>query len=220
MGTPPATTLFVIRHGETQWNLDERFQGHGDSPLTADGRAQADALGKRMQSMPIDEFIASDLGRAQETASIISNHTGHEVLSDHRLRERNFGVLEGLNIGEIKKQFPDVLHQIYTIGDPDFVIPEGESHRQHYLRNIDFFEELIRTAVGKRIALVVHGGVLDSLLRYILAADLQQPRSFMAANTSLSVIHYGVFYGTQRWMVETWGDVSHLNGVGFRQGIA
>jgi probable phosphoglycerate mutase len=164
--------------------------------------------------------MASDLGRAQETAGIIAGCTGHEVISDHRLRERHFGVLEGLKIQQIKERFAGVYEQLYTMDEPDYTIPGGESHREHYLRNIDFFNEIIRAKPGRCIALVVHGGVLDSLLRFILRADLRQPRCFMAANTSLSVIHHGVYYGTLRWMVETWGDVSHLDGVGFRQGIA
>ena len=77
MTTPPKTTLMVIRHGETQWNAEHRFQGHGDSPLTEAGRKQVSALGRRMEQMRFDHLISSDLGRTQETAAIIADYTGH-----------------------------------------------------------------------------------------------------------------------------------------------
>ena len=71
------TTLLAIRHGETVWNEENRFQGHGDSPLTETGRNQVAALGRRMEKIRFDALISSDLGRARETASIISDFTNH-----------------------------------------------------------------------------------------------------------------------------------------------
>ncbi|MGD9373963.1 MAG: histidine phosphatase family protein, partial [Desulfobacterales bacterium] len=109
MTTQPKTRLMVIRHGETVWNAEERFQGHGDSPLTETGRIQVTALGRRMQDFQFDALISSDLGRTQETASIIAEFTGHSVGIDSRLRERNYGVLEGLKIHDIKTRYSDVL---------------------------------------------------------------------------------------------------------------
>ena len=70
----PLTTLLAIRHGETVWNVEERFQGHEDSPLTVNGRRQVDALGRRLQGMAIDTMISSDLGRARESAAIIASY--------------------------------------------------------------------------------------------------------------------------------------------------
>ena len=104
----PATRLLVVRHGETVWNKQLRFQGHGDSHLTESGRAQARALGQRLKNIPFDELIASDLGRTKETAALIAAATGHEIQTDSRLRERNYGVLEGLTFSEIKSRYPEV----------------------------------------------------------------------------------------------------------------
>ncbi|MEX1350284.1 MAG: histidine phosphatase family protein, partial [Desulfobacterales bacterium] len=142
MPIQPNTTLLAIRHGETVWNEENRFQGHGDSPLTETGRNQVAALGRRMQKIRFDSLISSDLGRTRETASIIADFTGHSVEVDSRLRERNYGVLEGLTVPEIKARHSAVLDQLKS-DDPDYIIPEGESHRQHYQRNVAFIEELI-----------------------------------------------------------------------------
>jgi probable phosphoglycerate mutase len=212
-GAPPEarTTLFAIRHGETLWNAEGRFQGHGDSPLTETGRRQAAALGERLRGTWFDALICSDLGRAVETAAIIAGCTGHAVASDRRLRERNYGVLEGLSVDDIRSRHGQVLKQLMG-NDPDYVIPRGESHRQHYQRNVAFIEELLAERSGGRVAIIAHGGVLDSIFRLVAALPLDRPRCFIAANASLSIFAHGHFYGTARWVIETWGDVAHLNG--------
>jgi probable phosphoglycerate mutase len=212
MPTQPNTTLLVIRHGETVWNIEHRYQGHGDSPLTETGRSQVSALGRRMRGLPFDTLISSDLGRTRETAAIIADYTGHAVALDSRLRERNYGVLEGMTVPEIKAAHPKVLDRLNT-DDPDYVVPQGESHRQHYQRNIAFIEELLAQKSGAKVAVVAHGGVLESIFRYVAHMPLEQPRCFISPNASLTIITHGNFYGTSRWVIETWGDVGHLNGI-------
>jgi probable phosphoglycerate mutase len=212
MPTGSKTTLLAIRHGETVWNAEMRYQGHGDSLLTDTGRSQVKALGYRLKAVPFDELISSDLGRARETASIISDYTGHSVKVDNRLRERNYGVLEGLTVQEIGSRYSQVLAQLDT-DDPDYIIPEGESHRQHYQRNIAFIDELLSKKSGTRVAIVAHGGVLDSIFRYVAHLPLDQPRCFITTNASLTIINHGDFYGAFRWVIETWGDVAHLNDI-------
>jgi len=209
LGSSPPTTLIVIRHGETVWNQEMRFQGHGDSPLTARGRAQANALGNRLQAMRIDTLISSDLGRAWETATIIAGYTGHTIQSDPRLRERHYGVLEGLSAQEILEQHPGVYQALIT-EDPDYVIPGGETHRQHYQKNIGILDAWANTTPGTTTALVAHGGVLENFFRFVTHLDLDQPRCVLPANASLSVIQYGIFYGSPRWVIKTWGDAAHL----------
>jgi probable phosphoglycerate mutase len=203
------TTLMVVRHGETEWNAQQRFQGHEDSPLTPKGRSDARALGRRLKQMTFDRLISSDLGRARETAALIAERTGHAVVTAPLLRERNYGVMEGLTIPEIKSRYARILQTLID-GDPDAVIPQGESHRQHYERNIRFVEQFMRDYAGTTALLVVHGGVLDSLLRFVTGLPLDYPRCFTAVNASLNVFAHGEFYRTYRWVVETWGDVSHL----------
>lgn len=211
-------TILAIRHGETVLNAQKRYQGHSDSPLTETGRNQVASLGRRLASMEFDTLISSDLGRAQQTASIIAKHTGHPVKTDSRLRERNYGVLEELSVPEIKARHSGVLDRL-DANDPDYIIPDGESHRQHYDRNIAVIEELKAGEPGSKVGLVVHGGVLDSLFRYVARLPLNQPRCFITINASLTIITRGVFYGTPRWVIETWGDTAHLEGIGQRFGL-
>ena len=205
----PPITLNIVRHGETVWNHEMRFQGHGDSPLTERGRAQARAIGQRLKSMAIDTLISSDLGRTQETAALITEYTGHAVQLDPRLRERHYGVLEGLNLTEILAKHPGVYHELIA-EKPDYQIPEGETHRQHYHKNIRVIEEWADQKPGATALLVAHGGVLDNVFRYVARLDLDQPRCVLPANASLSVIQYGSFYGSTRWVIKTWGDAAHL----------
>jgi probable phosphoglycerate mutase len=80
-------------------------------------------------------------------------------------------------------------------------------------------QELLVDQPGITAALVVHGGVLDSLFRFVARLPLNQPRCFVIANTSLSRFSHGVFYGTRRWVIESWGDVSHLKPGGHREGL-
>ena len=218
MSNLPRTTILAIRHGETVWNAEERFQGHEDSPLTETGRRQVAALGRRLKGMAFDSLISSDLGRARETAAIIAGFTGHAVTTDARLRERHYGVLEGLNLPEIKASYAEVLTR-FNADDPDYAIPGGESHRMHYERNLAWIEDILANQSGTTIAIVVHGGVLDSLFRYVAQLPLTQPRCYVTTNASLSVFEYGNFYGTKRWVIRTWGDAGHLDSIGHHPGL-
>jgi 2,3-bisphosphoglycerate-dependent phosphoglycerate mutase len=218
MPTPPTTTLMIIRHGETEWNRDLRFQGHGDSPLTQIGRTQAQALARRLAGAAIDRLICSDLGRARETAGYLAAATGLEIVTDARLRERHYGPFEGLTLAEIKANQREIYARFRT-DDPDYVLPGGESHRQHYQRNVAFLEAFVQNHPGTTAALVAHGGVLDSVFRFLARIPLDQPRCFLVPNVSLTVIKHGLFYDTIRWVMETWGDISHLEGAGGSRGL-
>ena len=218
MQAEPRLKILAIRHGETVLNLAQRYQGHSDSPLSETGRNQVSALGRRIEKVEFDTLISSDLGRARETAAIITEFTGHSVKTDSRLRERNYGILEGLSVSEIKASYPDVLERLWA-NDPDYIIPEGESHRQQYERNVAVVEELLFGKSGRRVALVVHGGVLDSLFRYVAGLPLDQPRCYITTNASLTIMSHGTFYGTLRWVIETWGDIAHLDGIGQNFGL-
>ncbi len=218
MPTHPKKTLLIIRHGETVWNAESRFQGHGDSPLTETGCNQVAALGRRLESIHCDTLISSDLGRTRQTAAIIAGFTGHAVEFDNRLRERNYGVLEGLTVPEIREQQGEVYDRFNT-DDPDFILPGGESHRQHYQRNVAFFEEVLTGKWGTTVAAVAHGGVLDSIFRYVAGLPLDQPRCYITTNASLTIVSHGDFYGTTRWVIETWCDAGHLKGIGRNFGL-
>ena len=100
------TRLTILRHGETEWNLQEREMGQLDSPLTPTGLAQARQLAHRLASLHFDAFYSSDLGRASETSSIIAEKLSLKVLFDPRLRERHSGIFQGLTPAEARERYP------------------------------------------------------------------------------------------------------------------
>ena len=136
-----ATRLTVVRHGETQWNIEGRRQGHLDSPLTAQGQAQAEALARRFTADTCAAVYSSDLGRAYKTAQAIAERTGHEIVSDQRLRERNLGVFQGLDGDEIRSRYLEE-YEKHKAGGAEYAVPGGESFNDQAHRNMTCFEEL------------------------------------------------------------------------------
>ena len=202
-----ATELVLVRHGETVWNTESRIQGHSDSALTALGLEQADAIAARLAGERFDALLSSDLGRARETAMAIAGRTGHRAIEDPRLRERNFGVGEGLTYGELDYQYPDVFSRVRET-DPDFRIPSGESRRQFHSRVVSAFTSVAEAHDGKRIVVVTHGGVLAILYRHVHGLGIATPHAIPIVNASYNVL--GFESGAFRLLC--WGDTAHLGG--------
>jgi probable phosphoglycerate mutase len=199
------TRIVVVRHGETEWNVASRIQGHSDSPLTAAGEAQAGAIAARLAGESFDRLVSSDLGRALRTARAIAARTGHAVEADARLRERNYGVAEGLTHGEIGVHYPEIFSRVRET-DPDYVVPGGESRRQMYERIRDAFESLARDCAGGRLAVVCHGGVLAMLYRHVHGIPVGAARAIPIPNASYNA----VVRDGGGWLVEAWADTAHL----------
>ncbi len=205
MPSPADTHLIAIRHGETEWNSEGRFQGHLNSVLNAEGLAQAEALAERLTRERFDLLLSSDLGRALQTASAIALRTGHEILVEPRLRERRMGIFQGLTPEEVRARYPEEYAR-FKSHDPDYVIPEGESMRQLYERSVACFTELAQCHAGSTLAAVSHGGVLAMLYRHAKAMPLNTPRDFALHNTGVNRFCHR--RGT--WQLTIWGDVGHL----------
>lgn len=201
------TRFIVVRHGETQWNVEERIQGHGDSPLTPKGLAQAEAIAERLEGEPFDVLVASDLGRAMQTALAIARRCGRPVIPDARLRERSFGAGEGMTYAEIDRAWPDVFSRVRET-DPDFVIPGGESRRRFHARVRDAFTALAREHEGRRVTVVAHGGVLAVLYRVIHDIPVGRPHAVPISNASYNA----VALEAEAWALEAWDDVAHMPG--------
>lgn len=199
------THLIVVRHGETEWNIAGIRQGHLDSRLTARGMAQAKALAQRLARERFTALYSSDLGRAVQTAMSVADLTGHEVVTDARLRERHLGIFQGLNADEILRRFPEERRMLRTLG-PDYVIPGGESMRQQVDRNVAYLTELAHKHSGETIVVVTHGGVVSGFFRHTLEIPLDAPRRFEFVNAGLNVFAHE----DAIWLLLTWGDVSHL----------
>jgi probable phosphoglycerate mutase len=199
------TTLYIARHGETEWNLAGKLQGHRDSPLTAKGHIQAEFLAMALNNKQISKVYSSDLGRAVQTARAVAEHLGVELIIDERLRERNFGILEGKTKVEVDES---LLPARLRSHEPDYVIPGGESFRQVYERSVACLEELVEQNGHSAFAVICHGGIVHCAFHRALGLPLNQPRNFSLNNASVNRIT--VEGG--KWFLDVWGDVSHLNG--------
>jgi probable phosphoglycerate mutase len=199
------TIITLIRHGETEWNLSGRWQGHADSPLSSRGVDQAKALGERIKSEKFDFYYSSDLGRALHTSKLIGEPSGMVAQPYSGLRERDLGVLEGLNTHEMEEAQPEVYTSFRNDG-PDFQVPGGESFRQFYERCTASIEEIANKHKGSKIAVVTHGGVLGAVFRYVLNLSLESERNFVLLNCSLNRIEKK----EEGWNLVSWGDVAHL----------
>ena len=199
------TQIIIVRHGQTEWNIRGIRQGYLDSQLTERGLAQAKALALRLAREKFAALYSSDLGRAVQTAQEIANITGHPIITDERLRERNLGIFQGLSGDEINSKYPDERKQLRTQG-PSYVIPGGESMVQQVERNIGCLNELAAKHQGEQIVVVTHGGVVSGFFRHTLEISLEAPRRFEFVNAGINVF----VREEDNWMLLTWGDVSHL----------
>lgn len=204
-----ATELLVVRHGETIWNEAGRQQGHLDSPLNAMGLRQAEAIAERLAGEQITTLYSSDLGRARATAEIIAGRTGHRVQTDARFRERHLGIFQGLTMAEVVKKYPEAYAR-FRSDDPDYAIPQGESVRERYQQHVAAAADIAARHAGERVVIVGHGGVLSSLFRHTLSIPLAASRAFKLFNASFNTF----FVEEGAWMLGTWGDISHLAGIG------
>jgi 2,3-bisphosphoglycerate-dependent phosphoglycerate mutase len=206
MPSPADTHLIAIRHGETEWNSQGRFQGHLNSVLNADGLAQAEALGEYLSRERFDLLLSSDLGRALQTASAIAMCSGHDVVVEPRLRERCMGIFQGLTPDEAEARYPGEYAR-FRGHDPDYVIPDGESMRQFFERSVACFTDLATRHTGLTLVAVTHGGVLAMLYRHARAMPLEAPRDFPLHNTGVNRFRHR----QGAWQLQNWGEIGHLD---------
>jgi probable phosphoglycerate mutase len=199
------TTLILIRHGETLWNTERRMQGQLDSPLTERGVWQARRLGERLATMDFSTLYSSDLPRARLTAQRIADLSGHDIIADARLRERHFGLFEGLTRVEMEARDPQAYARFMS-RDPQYAVPGGESPAGFFARCRAALEDLAARHRGETIAVVTHGLVLDCAYRAATGLALQAQRPVPLVNASLNwfVCDNGA------WRAERWGDADHL----------
>ena len=204
-----ATQVTVIRHGETQWNVEGRIQGHQPVGLNNRGAEQALSVAKRLGEERFEALYSSDLPRAMETAREISRTNGMKILADSRLREWKLGILEGLSSEDAAVRYP-VAYAAFRTEIPDYVVPDGESSRQRYERAVTCISDLALRHPGECIAVVSHGGILDDLYRYAGNIPLERPRDFQLFNASLNIFQID----GDRWEIVSWGDIQHLEEIG------
>jgi probable phosphoglycerate mutase len=205
----PTTELLVIRHGETDWNREHRFQGQLDVPLNATGQAQAEALARRLAGEPWPVLVASDLTRARQTAEPLARAWGQrEVPAVPGLREQAFGVLEGLT-AEAAMAHHAAEWQAWLRFEAGYALPGGgESNLAFSARVLAAVDALAAAHAGGRVVLLTHGGVLDMLWRAAQGESLSGPRRCPIPNTGLNRLRWAA----GRLEVLSWGDADHWPG--------
>jgi 2,3-bisphosphoglycerate-dependent phosphoglycerate mutase len=200
--------LLVVRHGETDWNREHRWQGQTDVPLNATGQAQAQALARALRDEPApDDFISSDLQRALATAAPLAQAWGMGLQRDARWREQHFGLWEGLDWPTIRREHA-ALWPAWAEHAADFALPGGESMRQIHARVMAAVRTLGERHAGQRVAVLTHGGVLDMLWREANGLPLDGLREALIPNTGINRLRWHPDSG--RLEILQWADAEHL----------
>ncbi len=200
------TRILAIRHGETDWNRQGRIQGATDIALNAAGREQARRLGRALADEQIDAVYSSDLARAAQTAQVLARPRGLALQHDQRLRERAFGLFEGLTFGEIETRWPEQAKR-WRQRDPEFGPGGGEVLHDFFARCVDAVKALAARHHGESIAVVAHGGVLDCLYRAATRIELTAPRTWQVGNASINRL----LCSAEGLTLVGWSDDAHLD---------
>ncbi len=200
--------VILIRHGETDWNVQGRFQGQIDVPLNAFGLAQAERMAERLLRESIDVFYCSDLLRTRQTAEPAAQKLDLPAAPEAGLREQHFGILEGLSFDEVQARHPEQL-AAWLRHDPDYALPEGESVRTFHARVVGAVRTLAQRHERMTLAVVTHGGVLDMLFRTAHGLPLHGPRTCAIPNAGLNRLRVT----GDRLEIVSWADDAHVAGL-------
>ncbi|SEU05450.1 histidine phosphatase family protein [Variovorax sp. OV084] len=213
MPTPkPDTTtdLILIRHGETAWNRELRFQGHADVPLNDIGHEQARRLGLRLAGETVvQHIISSDLMRAQQTAAPAASQLSLPVVTSAGLREQFFGVVEGMRSDEIQSLHPRAWEEWLEFRE-DHAMPEGETAREFHTRVIAALGSIAAAHKGQHLIVVTHGGVLDMVWRTARGLSLSGPRQSDIPNAGFNRIRIADAARPDDIEIVEWADTRHL----------
>jgi broad specificity phosphatase PhoE len=196
-------TIYMFRHGETDWNREGRMQGSTDIPLNEIGREQARQLREFFLSNPVDIFLSSDLSRAQETAQIVAANSDIGIVVDARLRETNLGVAEGLSTQEFTALYGEEILDRWRKVDAanqHVRLPNGESKQEHRIRFQQGLEELLHSAEAarwRRIGVATHGGSMRRLIHH-LRPELTE--AVMVGNCGTYKLEYQV--SSRSWSID------------------
>ena len=205
-----STRICFIRHGETDWNVARRIQGQTDIPLNETGHAQALAMAFNAAHYEFAAIYSSDLTRAYDTARMVAARRGTEVRTMLQLRERHYGIFQGITAEEGSRRFPEA-YAHYRARDTEYDFETGESLNGFAFRVHAAIDVLTRQHGGQTIAAVCHAGVLDIIYRKATGRTLQSPRDFAIPNCALNWFRFdGLGRDTGGWHLEAWDDHHHL----------
>ncbi|GIH76554.1 bifunctional RNase H/acid phosphatase [Planobispora longispora] len=206
--TTAATTLILLRHGETALSVERRFSGLGDPELTPNGTAQAEAAAARLARAPygVQVIVSSPLKRARATAEAVAARTGLEVIVEEGLREADFGDWEGHTFTEIQRRWPDELAA--WLADPSVAPPGGESFETVARRVQETLDALVERYEGRTVLAVSHVTPIKTLLRLALLAP---PAALYRMHLDLACVSRIEYYADGPAVVKAFNDTSHLH---------
>ncbi|MDU4889861.1 MAG: histidine phosphatase family protein [Clostridium sp.] len=181
------TIVYLTRHGQTEWNLERRLQGRGNSPLTSVGISGAEELRDRIKDIRLDAIYSSPIERAFLTANIVKGNHDLKVITEEGFMEMSFGDYEGLKISEIYKINPKFnMDQIMKV-DINICAPNGETLAQVRERVKEAMDRIIEENEGKSILIVTHGMTLKALMYYFNDKDVNEEVMGQATLTKITV---------------------------------
>ncbi|MEW9899430.1 histidine phosphatase family protein [Chitinivorax sp. PXF-14] len=202
------TRLCLVRHGETDWNVARRLQGHIDVPLNDNGVKQAEATAVGLAGESFDAIYSSDLTRARQTAEAAAQRLKLPIRFRPSLRERHYGVFQGLTHVEGSKQHPEAYRR-FSARELDYDIPgDGESLRRFGCRVHETLEEIAQAHPGETVLVVTHGGALHIANRVASGQPIDAARDYPIPNAALNWLSYQEGH----WEIERWADLRHLDG--------
>lgn len=198
--------IYLVRHGETDWNVARRIQGHSDIPLNSNGEEQARSLKSTLSSIPFAAIFSSDLIRAKQTAEIFAHPHSLSVQESQALRERCFGSLEGLTVTEIDQLNRKALPILETLPKHEYLSykwhPEVETSAEIYQRVSSHLHSIIPSFLGSSILVVSHSGVVRSVLDHF---DFSPNYKWIVANCGFLKIRANA----QQWSIEARMGISN-----------
>jgi broad specificity phosphatase PhoE len=199
----------LIRHGQTDWNAEHRWQGHSDVPLNQVGVTQATSLAKRLAGRPINAVYSSDLKRAAMTAEILGRSLNLEPILDAAWRERDVGAFAGLTNAQVQAAYPE---EWEAMRQGRINPPGGEPYTQLSRRVTRAYERLLVEHYEGEVAVVSHGGALYTLISFILGFGADRIGRFsLNGNTGLSIIEVEE-HGPRLTLLNDTCHLDHLNG--------
>ena len=182
--------IYLVRHGETEWNKEYRLQGQADTQLNDYGRELAQITADALKDIPFDLIFHSPLSRARETAYILKRDREIEIIADERLREMSFGIAEGCNIREIKDNPQDPMYNFLRY--PGEYIPPQKAERFEEVtaRSTAFMQEAVIPLEGvcENILIVAHGAINRTILNSIAGIPVSDFWNIRLKNCAVSII--------------------------------
>lgn len=201
--------IYLIRHGQTEANLNKIYQGNSDVPLNETGREQAKVIAWRLKEYPLEALCSSHLERALDTARAIGEY--HDLTLEIRrdLQEISLGEWQGKSRDQVKKEYPEFIrarkekNDFYTTA-----VPGGESYEALERRAMGALDSIVHGSDKDHVALITHGGVIKSIIGHILGIPHDRRRLVDVYNTSITLLRYSP--KKDRYKIVSMNDTAHL----------